>query len=441
MVSKNLHKVLFAGAVAIWQLPAIAACPQGTTDLSATYPGGLPGSDLVKRPACGLAATFLADTTLTADNTYLLQGAVYVGDEGNNAKLTIEAGTTIRGSNGRDFLAVRRGSQIFVLGTADKPVVMTGFEPGKTTRGQWGGLVLNGRSTLNQCRVAGSAVCENAPEGGVEATYGGNLPADNSGVLRYLRIEYPGFEVSPDNELNGLTLNSVGSGTTIEYIQVLGSNDDGIEMFGGTVNLKHIVVTGAQDDSIDWDFGWTGKAQFLLVKQATDDGNNGIEADNNVNNFAAAPRSNPVIANMTLIGGSPKAGNGILLRRGTGVSIFNSIVTGFTTTCLNLDDAETFTNAPVKFEGIVVKCAKDFDDKPTDPVLVSSIFGRSDLNLVAEPLLSGYELNDAASPAFSVFSDVTQVDPFFEETFYAGAVETLSGSTNDWTQNWTVGLR
>jgi hypothetical protein len=138
-----------------------------------------------------------------------------------------------------------------------------------------------------------------------------------------------------------LTLNSVGSGTTVDYIQVVGSNDDGIELFGGTVNLKHIVIAGSQDDGLDWDFGWTGKAQYVLIKQFADDGNNGIEADNNVNNQAASPRSNPTIANMTIIGGSPKKGDGVLLRRGTGATFYNSVITRATSICINLDDAET----------------------------------------------------------------------------------------------------
>lgn len=440
MVSILTKNLVFLGAVALANVNAFAACPQGTSDLSATYPQGLPGADLVKRPACGLTGTYLTDVSLTAANTYLLQGAVYIGNDASSAKITIPAGTTIRGSNGRDFLAVRRGSQIFINGTQAAPVVMTGFEPGNVTRGQWGGLVVNGRSTLNQCQNPAAAICENTPEGGVDAYYGGNIPADNSGSIRYLRIEYPGFEVSPDNELNGLSLFSVGSGTTVEFVQIIGSNDDGIEMFGGTVNLKNIVVSGAQDDSVDWDFGWTGKAQFILVKQDKDDGNHGIEADSNVNNHVATPRSNPTIANMTLIGGSPKKGDGIHLRRGTGLSLYNSIVTQFTSSCLNLDDAETFTSSNIKFEGVIAKCATTFDDLATDPFLVSTFFASSGLNLEADPLLTNYFVKNENSPAFASYVDLTAVDSFFEEAYYAGAVETLSGESSDWTTGWTRGL-
>jgi len=439
MRSANMKKLLVTAGLVVWQGSAYAACPQGTIDLSSTYPQGLPGSDLVNRPACGLSGTFLQNATLTADNTYLLQGAVYVGNEIQNASLTINAGVTIRGSNGRDFLAIRRGSQIFAEGTAAAPIVMTGFEPGKTTRGQWGGLVVSGRSTTNQCKNAGAPVCENTPEGGVDASYGGNQLDDNSGVLRYVRIEYPGFEVSPDNELNGLTLNSVGTGTTVEYIQVIGSNDDGVELFGGTVNLKHIVITGSQDDGLDWDFGWNGKAQYVLITQFSDDGNNGIEADNNVNNNAAQPRSNPTIANMTIIGGSPKSGNGVLLRRGTGATIYNSIITGFTTSCINLDDVETFTAGQVKFEGVVASCNQTFADLATDPFLVSSLFKKSDTNVEADPMLNSYAVQNENSPAFSTFVDLSN-DSFFEEAFFAGAVETLSGSSSDWTKGWVKGL-
>lgn len=439
MRSASMKKLLVSACLVVWQGSAYAACPQGTLDLSATYPQGLPGSDLVNRPACGLAGTLLQNVTLTADNTYLLQGAVYVGNEAQNAALTINPGVTVRGSNGRDFLAIRRGSKIFAEGRADAPIVMTGFEPGKTTRGQWGGLVLNGRSTLNQCKDANAAVCENAPEGGVDASYGGSIADDNSGVLRYVRIEYPGFEVSPDNELNGLTLNSVGSGTTVDYVQVVGSNDDGVELFGGTVNLKHIVISGSQDDGLDWDFGWTGKAQFVIIKQYADDGNNGIEADNNVNNQSAQPRSNPTIANMTIIGGSPKKGDGVLFRRGTGASIYNSIISGATSSCINLDDAETFNAALVKFEGVIAKCGSTFADSAADPYSISSLFAKSGTNVEADPMLNGYAVQDENSPAFSTFIDLSR-DSFFEEAFFAGAVETLTGSSADWTQGWVKGL-
>ncbi|HYX34298.1 MAG TPA: hypothetical protein VE954_14440 [Oligoflexus sp.] len=439
MRSVCMKMLLASAAFSFWQCSVFAACPQGTQDLSATYPQGLPGSDLVERPACGLAGTLLQDVTLTTANTYLLQGAVYVGSEAQNATLTIDAGVTIRGSNGRDFLAIRRGSKILAEGRADAPIVMTGFEPGRTTRGQWGGLVLNGRSTLNQCKDATAAVCENTPEGGVEANYGGTIPDDNSGILRYVRIEYPGFEVSPDNELNGLTLNSVGSGTTIDFVQVVGSNDDGVELFGGTVNLKHIVISGSQDDGLDWDFGWSGKAQYVLIKQYADDGNNGIEADNNVNNQAAQPRSNPTIANLTVIGGSPKKGDGVLFRRGTGATLYNSIITGANSTCINLDDIETFNAGLVKFEGVLAKCGTTFADLATDPFTVSSLFNTSGTNLEADPLLNGYAVQDENSPAFTTFVDLSR-DSFFEEAFFAGAVETLSGASADWTQGWVKGL-
>lgn len=439
MVSNVTKNLVFFSAIALSQVHAFAACPQGTVDLSPTYPAGLPGADLVKRPACGLTGTYLKDLSLTAANTYLLQGAVYIGNEASDAKITIPAGTTIRGSNGRDFLAIRRGSQIFIQGTRAAPVVMTGFEPGNVTRGQWGGLVINGRSTLNQCQNPSAAICENTPEGGVDAMYGGNIADDNSGSIRYLRIEYPGFEVSPDNELNGIGLFSVGSGTTIDYVQVLGSNDDGIEMFGGTVNLKHIVISGAQDDSLDWDFGWTGKAQFILAKQDKDDGNHGIEADSNVNNHAAVPRSNPTIANMTLIGGSPNKGDGLQLRRGTGLTLYNSIVKGFTSSCINLDDAETFSAGSVKFQGVIADCTRTFDDLATDPYLVSSLF-TGENNVVTDPLLNGYLAKDENSPAFTNFVDLAGLDNFFDEAYYAGAVETLSGDSSDWTTGWTRGL-
>ena len=154
-------------------------------------------------------------------------------------------------------------------------------------------------------------------------------PADNSGVLRYVVVKYAGSNVDPENQLNGIAFQGVGSGTTVDYIQVHNNLDDGIEMFGGAVNLKHVVLSGNGDDSMDWTDGWNGNAQYVQIVQAADAGDNGIEADNREGDENAQPRSNPTIANMSIQGNSGE--RGILLRRGTGADIYNSLVSGSAT--------------------------------------------------------------------------------------------------------------
>ena len=166
---------------------------------------------------------------------------------------------------------------------------------GQKARGDWGGLIINGNAPINGCD---EDLCSAEGEGST-GLYGGDNTEDNSGTLRYVRVEYAGTQFSEDNELNGIAFQGVGSGTTVEYIQVHMNADDGVEFYGGSVNVKYVVLTGIGDDSMDWTDGWNGKAQFVLAKQASDDGDNGIEADNNKANNDFEPRSNPTLANMT----------------------------------------------------------------------------------------------------------------------------------------------
>lgn len=222
---------------------AHAACPSGTQSL-----GVVDGKE-----RCSLRGKYLsADVTLTSENEYVLDGGVFFGGNNKeNSTLRIQAGTVIRGLPGA-FLNIHRGSKIFAEGTASQPIVFTSIKTANRNRGEWGGLVLNGNAPINACKP-GVAVCEAVSEGiKVEPVYfGGNDPEDNSGVLRYVRVEFAGYPISQDNELNGITFNAVGRGTTIEYIQVHMNSDDGIEFFGGTAQAKHVVLTANEDDSLD----------------------------------------------------------------------------------------------------------------------------------------------------------------------------------------------
>jgi hypothetical protein len=303
-------------------------------------PVTVPGID---KPVRVIRGRFTSDVTLTADTYWVLRGAVFIGsDDGvSRAKLTIAAGTRVVGETAtRGTLVIERGAQIIANGTAAAPIVMTSDQPvGRRFRGDWGGLVINGNAPLNL--PGGQAIGE-----GATGRYGGTNPTDNSGVLRFVRVEFAGIEFSPDNELNGIAFQGVGSGTIVENIQVSWNKDDGIEMFGGTVNIKRVVLTNIGDDSIDWTWGWTGKLQFAVVQQRGDDTDQGIEADNHSTQQNLLPRSQPTIYNITLVGDptseiGPESTNGMRLRVGTAGIIKNWIVTGFKQQGIDIRDAST----------------------------------------------------------------------------------------------------
>ncbi len=285
-----------------------------------------------------LTGSVASDRLLTADKSYLLQGAVFVQA---GATLTIEPGTIIFGEGATNgTLIVAQGGKIIANGRAEKPIVFTSdaFE-GQRDRGQWGGLIINGRAPVNTGPTA---------EGeGDTGQYGGTDPEDNSGILRYVRVEFAGIEFSPDNELNGIAFQGVGSGTVVDYVQVHFNQDDGIEFFGGTVNAKHLYCSGIRDDSFDWTDGWTGKGQFWVAQQRGDDADNGFEADNEGDNNEATPRSNPTIYNVTLVGdpNGPESDTGLLLREGTAATLRNFIVIGFNKGGLDVDNSSTFNQA------------------------------------------------------------------------------------------------
>jgi len=266
-----------------------------------------------------------------SDGTYKLTGKLVVA---NGGKLTIKAGVKIEAtslSSDNDFNAVRyiavgQGGQIFVEGTSSNPVVMTAEQH---TPGSWGGLVLCGKAPINKGTTATAEVSE--------LTYGGTDVTDNSGSIKYLRIEYSGYAYNADKEFNGLSMFGVGNGTTIDYVQVHEGSDDGFEWFGGTVDASHLIVTNyaseVGDDLFDWTEGWNGTGENWYGIR-TNDGNRGIEADNNSNNEAATPISNPTIKNLTLIGNNGGGENhAIKLRVGTKAQFDNVVLknwgTGF----------------------------------------------------------------------------------------------------------------
>jgi hypothetical protein len=289
--------------------------------------------------------------TLTCDKDYLLIGQVFVRD---GATLTIEAGTTIKGTRGAlsefdkvSVLVVQRGAKIQAVGTVDLPIVFTSnLPPDQRKAGDWGGVVLLGNAVVNQ----GTPKIEGIGGAGQDITYGGADDEDSSGTLSYVRIEYGGFKIADNNEINGLTFGGVGRKTKVDHVQVRHVLDDCFEFFGGTVNASHLLCQYPQDDGIDWDFGYRGKIQFAVVQQDPNlyDDTMGIEADNGGKDpdWLKLPVSEPTLFNVTLCGpGKPTparpvladggfAGKefiryGMVLRRHTKAHINNTIVMGF----------------------------------------------------------------------------------------------------------------
>jgi hypothetical protein len=223
--------------------------------------------------AADVSGTISSDRTLYADTVYTLQGTVTVPD---GVTLTVEAGTLVLGdvSVAPTALVVLQGGRLVAEGTAEAPIVFTSSNPaGSRARGDWGGVLLNGRSVCN-FPDSDDCVAEGFP-----ATYGGSILDDDSGRLAYVRIEFAGYEASLGNELNALTLNAVGSGTTLHHIQTHMGLDDGFEWFGGTVDLKYALASGISDDSFDYSTGWQGRGQFWIALQDPDDADTGFEAD------------------------------------------------------------------------------------------------------------------------------------------------------------------
>jgi hypothetical protein len=282
------------------------------------------------------------NTTWVKANTYVLPRLKYVFVK-SGATLTIEPGTKILGEQGA-VLVVTRGSKIEAAGTAAEPIVFTSAQPdGSKTAGFWGGLLVLGAAPINvnvnSTPPSMEATFEAFTSAIDEGKFGGTNAADDSGTLKYVRIEFGGFNFVADREFNNLTFCGVGSGTEVDFVQVHSGKDDGVELFGGTVNMKHIVSSSNQDDGFDTDNGWQGKAQFLVVQNVNPDSaaeaSNGYESDNHATaaSYTAAPRTKPTIYNATLVGKADNAvGQGsfaMVLRRGTGGNYFNHLVINF----------------------------------------------------------------------------------------------------------------
>jgi hypothetical protein len=302
-----------------------------------------------------LSGNINTTTTLTSDKVWTLKGYVYVTD---GAKLIIQPGTTIISDIAeKGALCIERGAQIIAEGTATKPIIFTsGKNSGERSPGDWGGIVILGRAKTNRSS-------EPTIEGGIGRPYGGTNDADNSGVLKYVRIEYAGIAALPNSEINALTLGAVGAGTIIENVQTVYANDDAFEFFGGTVSPKNLYAYATADDDYDFDFGYTGTVTNSISKrdpQFVDNGDagNGVECDNDGTGSSAQPFTHPKLIGMILVGPFDIASLtnhnlGLRWRRATQFTITNSKILGYMKGGFSIESNETaqaYKDGVSKFE-------------------------------------------------------------------------------------------
>ena len=438
---KSLWVLVIGGA-----LLANTGCKKDEDD--AIVPDPTPASNLIT-----IDQPISASTEWTADHRYLIKGFVEVEA---GATLTIAPGTVIFGDKTtKETLIINRGATINAAGTAADPIVFTSAEPaGSRAPGDWGGIILCGRAPVNL--PGGTGVVE----GGVEAVFGGTDAADNSGRLSFVRIEFPGIAFQPNNEINGLTLAGVGSGTTIDHIQVSYSGDDSYEWFGGAVNSKRVISFGGLDDDFDMDNGFSGKLQFGVAvrdaNQADASGSNGLEHDNDASGSTNSPFTTPIITNVSILGplatstSTPNDNykRSAHLRRNTHTNVYNSVFAGFPTGLL-IDgpgaEANATNNDLVFRSSVIAGMTSNFAVASGSTWDIATWFATNGWNnttytnnsdlLLAVPLdLNSPDLlPNEGSPLLSGadFTWSALADGFFEQVSYRGAF-----GLEDWTSGW-----
>lgn len=443
-------------------------CPTISDAQGLTDEGTITGPEGTWR-VCATPLRFNTSSTLTKvpGLLYRLPGEVNVGTDGGAAPdasdgladtdvtLTIQPGVIIY-ATGSSFLNVTRGNQINAVGTASEPIIFTSRDNvlglnNNDSSGQWGGVVLSGRAPVTDCvapgATPGTIACERQVEGAVSPSFfGGATNNDSSGTMRFVQIRYSGFVLSGDNELQSLTTGGTGSGTTLSDIQSVNSSDDGVEFFGGFVNIKRLIVAGAEDDSLDTDTGVKANLQFVIAAQRSGAGDAIIEADSNNGLQDQTPRQNTTIANATFI--QRQDGDQVVrIRGGTDYGLYNTLVWDASsggTACIRLDLPETIRAAnaglddvgPPRFQSVALDCATDFRDGSggVTAAQAEAAFdaGAGNNKSYVNTLVNGY-LNGTAENSFAPIFDVTSLGSFFEATTFIGAVS----SANNWTQGWT----
>ncbi|UIP06230.1 hypothetical protein LY632_11080 [Erythrobacter sp. SDW2] len=424
---------------------------------------------------CRLPTSFTASTTLTqiAGLLYQIDGQVNVGADGGpapdasdgasdtNVVLTIQPGVILFAS-GSSFLNINRGNDIQANGTSTRPIIFTSRDNvqglnNSNSSGQWGGVIINGRAPVTDCSAAGATpgtvACERLVEGATTPPrYGGATTNDNSGSMKFVQLRYSGFILSNGDELQSLTTGGVGSGTTFENIMSYNSSDDGVEFFGGVVNLRRYIVVGSEDDSLDTDTGVKASIDQMIAVQRATAGDTIIEADSSNTLEEDTPRQNTRITNATFIGNSATGDQLIRIRGKADFAIVNSILFDqkASTPCLRIDGTDTLDRAanagldeagPVRFESFVLDCATDFRNS-SGGVTAAAIEARYNAGsnnnaaftntlsaLGGAPFINGTNENGRA-----VFNPTALSTYFTVAPTFIGAVQNTAGN---WAESWT----
>lgn len=413
---------------------------------------------------CTLPSVITANTTLARvpGLLYSLSGRVNVGVDRGAAPtsdapvvLTIAPGVVVFAQTGTSWLAVNRGNRIQAAGTAERPIVFTSRDnvlglANDDSQGQWGGVVLMGRAPITDCTVApgatpGTVACERNTEGSTDAAiYGGATPDDNSGTIRYVQIRYSGYVLSGNNELQSLTLEGVGSGTTIDYFQSHNSSDDGFENFGGRAHMRHVVVTGADDDNIDLDTGYKGTLQYVIAVQKTSGNADSIIELDSANALEDnTPRTHMKLANFTFVHRNPATGNqaAMLFRGKADATLVNGVVTS-PMACLRLSgsnilttDAATDKVGPPVFRSVAMQCASPAfvgSGGLTADQVAAAFAGDNNTSTFSATLANTF-VNGTNEAAVVAVDPKTQ-DAAFDTTTYVGAVR---DANDTWYAGWT----
>jgi PIN domain nuclease of toxin-antitoxin system len=464
----NMNKTLLATAILSASLVGCGGSSSSSNNDNNKQSSGLACSDTV----CTLEGTITQDLTLTADKEWRLNGFVTVGtgnvelaDEAAVAAtkaagvtLTIEPGVHVKAFN-TGVLLITRGSKIEAVGTAAQPITFSSIEDDNFDgEGEWGGVVVQGfapqygAGNTGPCFGTGT-VCNVDGEGGDGiGKFGGNDKADNSGTIKYVRIAEAGRVAGPNNEINGLTLQGVGHETTVDYIQVHNNLDDGIEWFGGTVNVTHAVLTNNDDDDIDFDEGYQGNIQYAIIRKnpnkTTPSGSNdprGIEANSSDEDYVVATQG--AIANVTIVGSEVnKSVNskgdglqpGMRLRGSLTARVYNSAVLNFDD-CVRIDDSDHDKNdttdkiaSDVTLTNVIGQCDDKFYAKRVADSEVGTV-GAATLDLDAAVALT------VSSVAQVDFAEVDNGSGFaFDNTTYVGAVAPGTAAASAWWAGWTI---
>ena len=379
-----------------------------------------------------LTGAIRSDITLVADEKWLLKGAVTVEA---GATLTIEPGTIVHAKHGdgrkTSYLSIQRDGKIDARGNAEKPIVFTSIRK-HPFQGDWGGIILNGKAPVQNNEEAFG-------EGG-SGPFGGDDPNDSSGSLSYVRVEYAGEKITQDDRMNGFSFYGCGTKTQLDHLQAFHCKDDGFEFVGGTARLKYALATACGDDGFDYSKGWCGKGQFWVVHQTEEDGDRGIEGDNNKKTNDQMPISNPQIANITLIGCDDGDGKnqGIKVRAGTKGQFVNAIIAGFPKYAVYVENDRTIAHlldGSLSIRSFIIhskKGVKYKDDKDESLDLETGIEMASNKNTFEETNKAPDFLNGFVGIAMKNAANPIDLDSWFTAATYIGAVD----PANDWTLGW-----